>query len=125
MKTITIRSQSFVVREDLAALLQSKVKDGDEWPTIQDMLVWLFTVQAEVHTDEYALAIAVWFPESTAVREANRRTRATADARKFSKGELRGQEGAPVLPARILDAGSRGAASADMEHAKQVADLLS
>lgn len=120
-KTVTIKSQAFDVRP--AVLATVKTIASEKPANIQVALVAFFTEVPEAYVDEYRLLIFVGWPESSAVRK-NSRTRATADARKFTKGELSGQEGRPDTPARILDAGQGRSTSFDSAHAEQVlADL--
>lgn len=122
-QTITIASRSFAVRSEVLELI--KGKEGESWNTIQDLVCWLFDEAGDLYSDEYALAVFVWFPESTAVEAEKRRGRALADARKYSRGKFACQEQEPDREVRILDAGSRTKARSDDEHAAQVFQMLS
>lgn len=116
MLTITLHGSEFSVREDVV----ETIKGLTELASIQTMLVELFTALDDVHADEYALAVAVYFPNSKAWALENRHGRCAADVRKFNKASFKCQNDVPETPVRMLGLGVRRS-SVDP---KAVADAL-
>lgn len=103
MKTIALRSNSFVVRDTFPEIL-SVVASGT-YKSIQDLLVQSFPLQDSWMSAEYAAMVHLVFPDSTIPERAQ--ARATQDVRKYNKGELSGQDGTPKKLIKLLDAGEQ------------------
>ena len=103
-KSITLNNRVFVVRPQTVAVIKDmrSVRFGH----IQEMLVEFFNRMDDVLSDEYALAISVYFPNSNAPHA--RQSRCAADVRKYNNADFACMEGAkPTKPIRHLDGGTR------------------
>jgi len=125
MHTINLHNSEFTVRQ--IALDTIKTVNQDNHRTIQEMLCIFLPAMGSVHTDEYALAIAVMYPASSAWG-TKRAQRCAADVNKYNKGAFACQEDMPEDTVQWLDKGTRKASrdTAVAEDAlSQIEDQLS
>ena len=130
MKAINLHSQSFEVRPEVAELIGKLPKPKN----IQELLCSLFgALNGDgVYTDEYALTIAVYFPDSKAIDLDKRQGRCAADVRKYNHVEFKCQldsDGVPPAgpPAQVkhLDGGKRSSQLDELAVAEGLEQLKS
>jgi len=128
MKTITLHGSTFTVRPPVVEII-NEMKDLG-FKNIQELVMTFLEVipESAVHTDEYALAIAVYFEDSKAWREADRQSRCATDVRKYNTAVFKcmGNENPEVL-VRHLDGGTRATKrneKASLDALAEIADQL-
>lgn len=105
MKTINLYNVSFSVRSLATDAIRAMAQDVT-FSNIQEMVVEFFgRMGEEVWTDEYALAVAVFFKDSVAWQD-KRQARCATDVRQYNKGAFKCQDGKPE-PIRHADGGKR------------------
>lgn len=126
MQTINLYNSTFTVRpETLETIRELKPLNHT---TVAAMLVEFFDRVEDVYSDEYALAVAIYYPKSNAWG-SKRQARCATDVRKYNKAEFTvQQETKPEKEVKHLDGGTRRA-SRDMAAAEdalsQIDDQLS
>jgi len=127
MKTIELMGSTFVVREEVAKDIMSL--DSSSFTNMQELIREFFDMLSDVYSDEYALAMAVYFKDSKAWNAKSRQTRCSIDVRKYNESTFKCMEGVVVdHRVRHLDGGTR-ATKRDVAASKnalaEIADQLS
>lgn len=124
MLTINLNDQSFNVRPNVPELISDM--RSLNFHNMQEMLVEFFGLMEDgVYSDEYALAIEVYFKGSKATEPKARQGRCSTDVRKYNKAlfKCQGKE-VPEQQVRHLDGGTRSQSKRDELHATMALEAI-